>query len=138
MKFKIEDVAALGALADRVEALEGPDREVDAEIAVHIFGADAVRKGGVGWPEGALVVPCYPGWRLLPNYTASIDAAATLVPENAGWCISVNGRVMGKAIQPQAHVLHNGSKFISAATPALALCAAALRAIQEANNADPS
>lgn len=50
-----------------------------------------------------------------PAYSASIDAALTLVPEGCGFV------VMGKAAKI-------GRKIATAATPALAICIAALRA----------
>ena len=52
--------AELLALAERVEAATGPDRELDA--GVHEASTSfPPRIGGVGWPEGALVVPTFPG-----------------------------------------------------------------------------
>lgn len=71
------DRAALLALAERVEGLEGPDRVVDVEIATAL---------GCGWdyaadwgPRGLERPVAYP-------YTASIDAAMMLVPE--GWLVT--------------------------------------------------
>jgi hypothetical protein len=51
----------------------------------------------------------------LPMFTASLDAAVTLVPEGCGWM------VMSSAAKVGVWPSHG-------ATPALALCAAALRA----------
>ena len=66
-----------------------------------------------------------------PAYTASLDAAMTLVPE--GWLFdlyNLNG-------YPEAHLTNDTLQRVAVsvvtATPALALCAAALRA-QEAHN----
>lgn len=70
-------------LAERAEQASGPDRELDALIheAVTTFPP---RRAGVGWPdENALVVPAFPGWELLPAYTASADAALSLLPKTA-------------------------------------------------------
>ena len=109
------------SIADRIEALEEPCREMDAEIY------DTLRRRGVDIG--------------LKNYTASLDAAVTLVPEGMGvelmsyWITAVEGPVWMAR-------LHAGGtpddpareySFWDAATPALALCAAALRA-QEAHN----
>jgi hypothetical protein len=60
------------ALAERVEGLQGPDREVDADIAL---ATGWTHRSGANWH---LVVP----WER-PDYTTSLDAAMTLVPE--GW-----------------------------------------------------
>ena len=60
------DRDALLALADRVEACVGPDREVDQDIHEHIV------------IQSALSGTIYPHCK---KYTASIDAAMTLVPD---------------------------------------------------------
>lgn len=76
-----------------------------------------------------------------PHYTSSLDAAMTLVPERCGW-IAGWGQTRpdepmgGAQITPYAR--YNGS-FVAgetiaeseAATPALALCIAALKAREE-------
>jgi len=67
-------------LAERVEGLDGPDREVDAAIWYAVFErprpGDKIDKDIIGkWPR----------------YTASMDAAMTLVPE--GYCVSAMGEV---------------------------------------------
>jgi len=114
----MSDKATLLALAERVEALDGPNRNLDADImrAIGLAGAPAVF---------ALVDAPHP-------YTASLDAAMTLVPE--GWAVlmafseqravcDVHTAPLGQHGTWPAHA--------SAATPALALCAAALRARAE-------
>jgi hypothetical protein len=54
-------------------------------------------------------------------YTASIDAALTLVPAEMDWCISI--------IEPGPYaVVGNNNPAYMAHTPALALCIAALKA----------
>lgn len=99
-------------LSERVQRLEGPDREIDRAIAEAI---------GIGWyySQGN------PEFR----YTASLDAAMSLVPEGCTWNLSV-GRVAivqvtdctgGPTVAPPDFEAH-------AATPAIALCAAALKA----------
>jgi len=79
---------AMNDLIARLEAATGPDRELDAEIyrtavglgmyetIVHRFGDFFVRNYP-GPPE--------PEYRRLPRYTASLDAAMTLVPADAYW-----------------------------------------------------
>lgn len=118
------------ALAERVEALTGPDREVDAEIFL------------LQWPGYHIQTDCEPfpdevqpgriqeaggfGYRTAPSYTAALDAAMSLVPE--GWDVDIEVR------QSFAHVFMENDEALeaeanNAATPALALTAAALRAI---------
>jgi hypothetical protein len=131
--------AAMLALAERAEKATGPDRELDAAIAV------AVCWRWEGWSEGDLAVEeaaarsgmAYVAdrvrnstnsiWRLLPAYTASLDAAMTLVPEGEDYAIE---RVGGGH---WCSVDANGERqpCVGAATPALTLCAAALRSLAE-------
>lgn len=70
---------------------------------------------------------------LCPEYTASIDAALTLVPN--GWCWAVlrlpNGMFSAGMQKPPAAPLLTDDEF---ATPALALCVAALRAREAAHD----
>jgi hypothetical protein len=114
--------ADLTALIARVEAATGPDREVDADIAV------ALNVGGLADPV----------WKRLPGgkfvdrgcaintvsadrYTASLDAAMALVPSGVDWLLD-SGRIAIVGRRPA------GPFTARAATPALALTAAALRA----------
>jgi hypothetical protein len=62
--------------------------------------------------------------RAIPYYTTSLDAALTLVPEGAIWTISCGDGEPGFAF------IDTGGRIEEhdAATPALALCIAALRA----------
>jgi len=94
------------SLSDRVAALSGPDREVDAEIMRVVKTAK-------------FVAPCY---------TASLDHAMTLVPEGFDrWAVTArNSAVCARSdgVEYQVRLLD----WVFAATPALALCAAALRA----------
>ncbi len=56
----------------------------------------------------------------VPDYTGSVDAALTLVPEGCGWLAMGNAAKVGRC---PAH----------GATPAIALCIAALRAREAAD-----
>lgn len=76
-------MSALAELIARVEGLKGPDREVDAHVAVAIYGGARIDDGGK-----------YPGWWFTdltehlkaPRYTASIDAVVALIErELPGW-----------------------------------------------------
>lgn len=136
------------ALADRVEKLTGPDREIDLAIhlAVHPDG-DIARivkhprgldhQEGYQWEiRGASVVfekrtadgRCpHNGGYPLPQVTASLDAAMTLKPSEMCW----NTGEVGEDDYPWACITDGDSKDYAAtgATPALALTAAALRAL---------
>ena len=116
-------------LIDKLEQADGPDRELDAEIA-----------RGIGWgcvmqdPQADHEWICWHeryrcgSWIVLPNYTASIDAAMTLVPE--GW----NKAMLIEDGEPVLVGLQLGKRGEyaeaegKARTLPLALAAAALRA----------
>lgn len=122
-------MSALLSLAARVEALSGPDLIVD-ELILLATGWTLERAKGLG-ERATLVDPDGKrtahrqgdGWF---NPTASLDAAMMLVPEGLSWLIG-SGDDLGP---PHAWVGDQSDqpKGIGAATPALALCAAALRA----------
>jgi hypothetical protein len=106
-------------LAERCERAEGPDRELDARIAELAIANLQVLPAGTG------------AWLVLedgrqrdasavPAYTASLDVAMTLVPEG-----NLPRRLY---IRDEATAVFLGDLEALAATPALALCAAALRA----------
>ena len=122
-------------LIDKLIALTGPDFNVDKEIYKALFAdeyAARVEKLKSGPMGPRLTVYDYDGYIAVPAYTASIDAAMTLVPE--GWTV--------------AHITQNDDKSwfaelregfltsynrvatspINTATPAIALCIAALKA----------
>lgn len=83
-------MSALLELAARVEALTGPDREVDAEIAVAVSGDSGAF---VVAPMEDCIFQHIPGWwrdgadksHDAPEYTASLDAAMSLVPKGCGF-----------------------------------------------------
>lgn len=128
--------ADLEALAARIEAASGPDRELDAEIynAVPVeAGRKAERLPMEQWGDRF-----DDGWRTmladredkypekLKRYTASLDAAMTLVPE--GWMqFDVDATAPDLGIDWTLH-RHGIEVKATAATPALALTAATLRA----------
>ena len=123
------DRATLLALADRVEAATGPDREMDAEIA---FAVGWRKSRGEWWkPPGG-------EWGLvLPTFTASLDAALSLVPEGWRWSVDFTQRApyqdCGRAdlYAPGSGYKPADVQDVYAATPALALTAAALRALAQ-------
>jgi hypothetical protein len=110
----------LAQLAERCEAATGPDRELDWAIYKAIGSP----------PEPILGGSSISGQQWYAKaFTASIDAALTLVPE--GWWIATLGQNLHGEL---THcTLYNDfpvplADCKRAATPALAICAAALRA----------
>lgn len=130
------------ALADRVEALTGACRETDAAIGIVTFdgGADHLddardvtraRKVLIshGARPGNFEVVGFSGVSLreASAFTASIDAAMTLVPE--GWRPTISQHLSPLPhwhVRLQCWYEHVGAETL---TPALALTSAALRAI---------
>jgi len=105
--------ADLRALAERCERAQG--WMLDGEIA-KALGQVFI---GTSWP----------------TYTASLDAALTLVPE--GWHVGLWVDPDGTARVRMGNgerVIYAGSPQANCATPALALCAAALRALAAAGS----
>jgi hypothetical protein len=147
---------ALLDLAERCEQATGPDRELDMLIDCALKGIEVVYpteghpmtpgRGGrieakgtfelLGWIDPGKVnrnFSPYGGRDRYPAYTASLDAAMTLVPE--GWRVGSMGETVIEGDDPwNARLLEKRfdgrakSAQGDAATPALALCAAALRA----------
>lgn len=110
----------------RLEKATGPDRELDGDISEAIgFSPVDYRRGEPRWAsmywfqlsDRVDPWPC-------PPYTASIDAALTLVPEGADWNVGAN--------PPSADIAHRAERWMTdecfSATPAIALCIAALKA----------
>ena len=114
-------------LIERLEKATGPDRELDGEIWL---AAD---------PR---LVVLWPHWtaeqrdNMVPRYTASIDAALSLVPEHHRWLLDkrpyADHRIDGYRceVYRQAHYYATTDDMPHAwsATPALALTIAALKA----------
>jgi hypothetical protein len=123
--------ASLTALASQVESASGPDHELDAaiEIAVHGFPEDAYAKRYPSWPNDRTeFILQWTGC----NWTSSLDAAMSLVPEGFMWRVQAWPDGVNEAILERGagdfgaiDARHTG-KF--SVTPALALCAAALSA----------
>lgn len=103
-------------LIERLQQADGPSRELDAGIARHIGLFDGTRA------DYALQA------KAIPAYTASLDAAMMLVDVS---------RYDYEIRKTYAHIFNRVGKREDyegrAATPALALCIAALSA-QEASN----
>lgn len=122
-------MTSLQALAERLEKADGPDRELDAAI-MHAFDSSAVYYVGVAADGSNRVLDIYPHGT--PPLSASLDAAIALcervLPDNMRWSIS------NAAVKPRANVFPLSptrpimGPYSSAATPALALCLAIVRA----------
>ena len=118
----------LKELAERCEQAAGPDRELDEAIVLTALGwkrADYKRGGRTirAWDNGE-----YRQERAPDFYTASLDAAMTLVPDGISVRLFVHPDESHCDIY-QSHQAKEMGEAEQAATPALALCAAALRAI---------
>lgn len=109
------------ALAARVEAATGPDREIDYAI----FCATAIKERANYW---------HPTEE--NHFTASIDAAMSLVPEGCLWNLSYLGGRCRSDVYPPGFDWNQPPAWASAVTPALALTAAALRALAQQENSD--
>lgn len=141
--------AALMGLAERVEGLSGPDREVDALVAIALAKppANAFRPSAAE-DVGTFSVGGYGFWTC-EHYTASLDAALKLVPEGAHYGLGhdANGPMVGWAwVRLKAadgwHEVHSpermGFRHVEPwpQSPALALTTAALRARALAHSAE--
>lgn len=119
------------ALIEKLAQAEGPSRELDCLIGVAI--GRFYTEPNIAWPElldyvrrnddGSIIHPGYGGDQMVPRYTASIDAALTLVDlERYDYAIR----------KTYAHIFNRVGKREDydawAPTPAIALCIAALSA----------
>ena len=127
-------------LIARLEAAEEGSRELDFAIAEHLGMHPRWSKSTTKARKMHRHVDGGP----IPAWTGGIDAALTLVPE--GWDYSIGtdtrkdesarkygwARVMERAEDHPGHYTGN-ELYAEAATPALALCAAALKARESEN-----
>lgn len=122
----------LEELADCCERRTGPDRELDCAIgvAIGLFEEHSSKYDHIPFDywrinsDGAHSQPGHGGDQMVPRYTASIDAALTLVPDQCRWSLDVG---MGDDRMCQVAIWFS-TLAGRAATPALALIAASLRA----------
>jgi len=133
---------SLNNLIERVEAASGPDRELDLAIMVALdLRPDWLRKStGELWVDASGRNPVVrwadqsvgrsvgnPNVDDGPKFTASLDAAMTLVPDDCTW-LRLSPATMTVS-RPDPNEKRWAKHFDArAATPALALCAAALKA----------
>ncbi len=102
------------AIIEKLEALTKWDRALDQEIARVVENR---------------TLPGRPAWGT-PYYTRSVDAAMRLIPEGACLELSTYPRDAEdtKPIAIVSHPLDGGTTWQEGATPALAICIAALKA----------
>lgn len=114
-------------LIERVEAAEGPCREIDCRVWCAVGG------NSFGHFEVArAVVPDLNQW-LAPRYTASLDAAMTLIGDDHFWRVGHDGEGEDPSLfrADIGEPVSIGFVRAVAATPALALVAASLRATRK-------
>ncbi len=111
-------------LIERLERATGPDRDLDIAIGEAVGAADH------GWP--AYHRP-FKDWA--KHYTASIDAALTLVPEGFRWKLGYSKNVpcVASVVDYRIQMAPNVGSFDAEcdSNHAIALCVAALRAREE-------
>ncbi|WP_367347540.1 hypothetical protein [Sphingobium yanoikuyae] len=119
------DRDTLLALAERVEGLSNPNRDIDRDLAPLVF----IRVVDEGHPLGTCYYDEQHHGVPLPAFTASIDAAKTLVPK--GWHVGMltecdegdsPGCCLTQNEEPCRHAVGRGADM------ALSLVAASLRA----------
>lgn len=111
------------SLIERLEAATGPDRELDAEIAILAGGLPHGEH--FPRPDGSIVsyLPDKPKHiTRSKHYTASLDDALTLVPEGWDWTLDRVNDGLTISARCGTH-----DQFFGA-TPAIALTIAALKA----------
>lgn len=123
-------------MAERVERASWADREIDKAIWAALGNCNHERtkyyciEDGNDTDSGFTCLDCGKdiyGANMAPAFTASIDAAATLVLEGWRWGVTTTGFKPGASIvSPRGTFAGGGGAY--AATPALALVAASLRA----------
>lgn len=119
-------------LIERLERATGPDRELDAAIIFALYPGAQVNQYCVGDTEPVVfhAEPLVPNKHDLPEFTKSLDAALTLVPDGWMWDVSSSGC---------AWIMRNDDSICDSQiviggieSPAIALCIAALRAREDA------
>lgn len=132
-------------LIERIEASSEGSRELDVAIGLAVGGFFIAEPR---WPgaepmigyvdsDGSRVEPGNGAQdSLVPRYTASIDAAATLVPDGWYWRAGHGVLWPGWAHLNRKHPDHcdrDDEHSAHGETPALALCAASLKAMETPN-----
>lgn len=136
------DPQDLLALAAKVEAATGPDRELDAAIAIALREPPEYAPWAIKFADWRVVTvqgftraEVWDGdnmighWHSFHARTASLDAAKTVVPEGWDWSASSYGED-GASAEVWVHGWQDDTRINSflATTPSLCLIVAALRA----------
>ncbi|MGX5719875.1 hypothetical protein [Shinella zoogloeoides] len=133
-------MADLSSLIARLEKAEGPDRELDRDIALTVDGFVYEKRGKDAKPwfyhstiggRRQLISP-YNSERL-PAYTSSIDAAVSLAERVLPGRSVMMGWRQSSETKPWARVGHWTDPDATGATPAIALVLATLRALDQKN-----
>ena len=121
--------AELLALAERVEALQGPSRDVDAEIALAVGYANCRPPSGDNVGRFPHENPYGAGF-FGPAYTIRLDAAMSLCPQPPSFDLSHDHEIQGGKWQCLVGEDEGWTPkgIASGFSPALALTAASLRA----------
>jgi len=114
-------------LINNLEAATGSDGLLDCKIRAVVEGWKNVGGGWREWPDGRREQYDY---GFAKPYTASLDAAVSLVPSGWSWIVEGNrnntgnyARVFNDGLIAEPSEIFHGSK-----PPAIALCIAALKA----------
>jgi hypothetical protein len=110
----------------RLQKATGPDRELDTDISIAFWSRASEMWNGMTLAQAKQRFPTdIRGMSILwnyPYYTDSIDAALTLRPNGSFWRLFEQGECHASVFGPGVHSSFN----CRGATPALALCIAAL------------
>lgn len=118
------------ALAERCEKVSEGSRELDGAIAAALsLHPQGWRRGASEASASAVWFDDFYNWRA-PDLTTSLDAAMTLVPPGHDWSLFFDN---GAALAGCMPASDDGCDWtdVPGSTPALAICAAALRAQAE-------
>lgn len=132
------------SLIERLEKADGPDREIDAELAiVGLIDATDARLPSAErdshYPQSFVPGQYWTGhaWRVADEYTSSLDAALGLVERKLpGWVLVTSGKtalLVSPEYQEEIGAAHRALEYAGeeGATLALAVCLALLRALSE-------
>lgn len=124
------DTSSLSHLIERLERATTADRELDGEIASVLALHPKDWQRDVKSASASLWFKGLHNWRA-PDYTSSIDAAMTLLPDGVYWMAACGKRSVNEPLGACA-LYHPGvdQPFVQVEghTVAIALCIAALKA----------
>lgn len=132
------EMSILSALAQKCETADGPNIMLEHEVRVAVFPEHwdlQVQRFKRESPIAPRVNEGdYLGYLPPAPYSASLDAAETLVPEGWDWSAGTGGCGSGGHAYLVRHAPIGREIEADGATPALALCAAALRAREDSTS----